>query len=118
MFDESFYTYIGPILLSLAVIAACVVVLVRFAKKNNAQMIPKLTARASVAKKRVDEAPAGRRKKASPYLVTFAVQKSGGTEYVELPVDAGEYDALREGQQGRLTWQAGKYLGFTRAGLS
>lgn len=82
-------------------------------KKNDA---PEQTAGAKVISRRVTTGTHNRSGRTSgfgySYLVTFRLED--GT-YVELAAYDHEYGALREGDQGKLTWKGDRYVDFAKA---
>lgn len=78
--------------------------------KNNAS--PRLTVDAQVVTKRTSVHGGGEHSHASTsHYVTFEVDSG---DRMELPVTGPEYGMLVEGDQGRLTFQGTRYLGFER----
>ena len=85
--------------------------------KNNAS--PRLTVDALVITKRAEVHShhhagangAGHTGSSTSYFVTFQVASG---DRMELEVKGGEYGLLAEGDQGRLSFQGTRYLGFER----
>lgn len=78
--------------------------------KNNAS--PRLTVEAEVVTKHSSFHGGGEHSHASTsHYVTFQVDSG---DRMELPVTGPEYGMLVEGDQGRLTFQGTRYLGFQR----
>ena len=84
---------------------------------------PVLTVEAAVVAKRADvtvyrhntagmEMHGGHTTSSTAYYVTFQVESG---DRIELRVDGSEYGLLVEGDQGRLTFQGSRYLGFQRS---
>lgn len=86
-------------------------------RKNNNS--PKLTVFATVITKRTDVTRHRRGRNNGPhhyhtstaYYVTFEVESG---DRMELPLEGFEYGLLVEGDQGKLSFQGTRYLGFER----
>ena len=82
---------------------------------------PRLTVQAAVVSKRADVSrhhhhsdagAAGHTTTSTTYYATFQVSPSG--DRMELQMSGQEYGLLAEGDQGELTFQGTRYLGFQR----
>jgi hypothetical protein len=77
--------------------------------KNNQS--PTLNVRAKVLAKRTAVRGGGETRAYSQYFVTFEVESG---DRMELKVKDNEFGMLVEGDQGELTFQGSRYLGFVR----
>ena len=77
--------------------------------KNNQS--PTLNVRAKVIGKRTDVRGGGETRAYSHYYLTFEVESG---DSMELRVKDTEYGMLAEGDEGELTFQGDRYLGFER----
>lgn len=123
-FGDSMFTIV-PVLVVLGFIVVVGLILYRLAKsanqwrRNNAS--PILTVDATVVTKRADvhsyhhaataNSAAMSDYTNTQYFVTFEVQSG---DRMELNVSDAEYGMLAEQDQGRLTFQGTRYLGFER----
>ena len=89
-------------------------------RKNDAS--PRVTVQAKVVSKRMQVGENRHRNgnddmmhsyTYSKYFVTFEFESG---DRLEMPVDGSDYGLLVEGDQGRLTFQGTRYLGFQRGG--
>ena len=91
---------------------------VRTWNTNNAS--PRLTVPATVVVKRTEvshhhhhnHSGAGHTHTSTHYYATFQVESG---DRMELPLSGSEYGMLAEGDQGSLTFQGTRYLGFERS---
>lgn len=101
-------------ILVIGVFVAIAVKGIRQWNKNNHS--PKLTVPATVVAKRTNvshhhHASTHHTTRSTTYYVTFQVESG---DRMELPVAGYEYGLLIEGDQGRVTFQGTRYLGFER----
>ena len=104
-------------LLALGIIVAGLVRSIGQWNRNN--HAPRLTVSATVVAKRGDvrrhhhsgAGGAGHTASSTTYYVTFQVASG---DRMELQLDGREYGLLAEGDQGELTFQGTRYLGFQR----
>ena len=105
------------------IISTIVASLVSGAKREHKNdQSPRVTADAKVVSKRMQ---VGQNRRSnddmmrsytySKYFVTFEFESG---DRLELPVDGSEYGLVVEGDQGKLTFQGTRYLGFVRAAAS
>jgi hypothetical protein len=79
---------------------------------NNNNHSPKLNVNARVAAKRTSVRSGGEHRAYSEYFVTFEVESG---DRIEFKVSDTEYGMLVEGDNGELTFQGTRYLGFARS---
>lgn len=98
-----------------AVIILCVaIVLARWIKNS---LSPKVSVKAQIIEKNVDETHFRRHRDtfgyrtttAYSYRITFLTE---GNEQIDLYVKKLEYNKLKKGRKGKLTYQGTRYLGF------
>ena len=102
------------------ILATFVVTLVRgLLQWNKNNHSPRLTVPVTVVAKRTNvsrhRGSNGHRHTSTTYYVTFQVESG---DRMELHVDGQEYGMMVEGDQGELTFQGTRYLGFVRKGTA
>jgi hypothetical protein len=106
----------APIFIGTIFVIVISVILFTFIKSvtqwNNNNHSPKLNVNARVATKRTSVRGSGEHRAYSEYFVTFEVESG---DRIEFKVSDTEYGMLVEGDNGELTFQGTRYLGFTRS---
>ncbi|TMU85133.1 DUF2500 domain-containing protein [Bacillus sp. BHET2] len=106
---------IAPIFIGVIFVIVIVAIMFSAAKgvtewsQNNQS--PKLNVAARVLAKRTNVRGGGETRAYSEYYVTFEVESG---DRMELKVKDTEYGMLAEGDQGELSFQGSRYLGFIR----
>ncbi|MBI0578621.1 DUF2500 domain-containing protein [Neobacillus cucumis] len=116
MFAGDFMFQFGPIFIGVIFVIVISTILFTIVKgitqwnKNNHS--PKLNVNARVVAKRTAVRGGGETRAHSDYFVTFEVESG---DRMELEVKDDDFGMLVEGDQGELTFQGTRYLGFIRS---
>lgn len=98
------------------IIGLSIIIVIRQWWKNRCS--PLIVTQATVLNKRIEEhyirskRNAGIGMRTQKVLVYYIIFHLEGGERIELRVNNGEYMKLQKGQQGKLSFQGSKYLGF------